>query len=141
MKYDSVDWGRMVNFLRRQVGKPYVYGIENDPRENNWDVYKAWDCSELTEVAYAKVGLFLPDGSYNQDKACNLYEGEPLRVGDLGFKWHPDTQVIHHVAIYTGDNNVIEAKGKAWGVVATPVETFMASTDWAHWGRLKTIEN
>lgn len=139
-KHSNVNWPHMVDFLKRQVNKPYVFGVENDPKEANWNNYKAWDCSELAEVAYAKINLFLPDGSYNQVKMCDRVVGDPL-IGDLGFKWHPDTEVIHHVGIYIGNGIIVEAKGKAWGVVATPIKTFEASPDWAFWGRLKTIQD
>jgi cell wall-associated NlpC family hydrolase len=130
----------MIDFLKRQVGKPYVFGVENDPKEIIWDKYKAWDCSELVEIAYAKIGLQVPDGSYNQVKICNKISGQPL-IGDMGFKWHPDTEVVHHVGIYIGNDQVIEAKGKKWGVVLTPVVQFITSPDWAYWGRLKTVED
>lgn len=130
----------MIDFLRRQLGKPYVFGVENDPKEIIWDNYKAWDCSELVEVAFAKIGILVPDGSYNQAKVCNRIVGDPL-IGDLGFKWHPDTEVIHHVGIYVGNERVIEAKGKSWGVVSTPVGEFVKSPDWAHWGRLRAIQD
>jgi len=140
MKHSNINWPRLVDFLKRQVGKPYIFGVENDPNENNWDKYWAWDCSELVQVGFAKLGIDVPDGSYNQDKVCVLVTGHPI-VGDLGFKWHPDTQVIHHVGIYIGNDNIIEAKGKAWGVVQTPLKTFESSPDWAHWSRLKIIQD
>ncbi len=140
MNHSSINWSKLVDFLKRQVGKPYVFGVENDPKENNWDKYLAWDCSELVEVAFLKLGIQVPDGSYNQDKVCVPIVGDPV-IGDLGFKWHPDTQVIHHVGVYIGDGNVIEAKGKAWGVVMTPIKTFEDSPDWSHWARLKVIQD
>lgn len=140
MKHSDVNWPRLIDFLRRQIGKPYLYGVENDPMETNWDNYKAWDCSELVQVGFAKIGIAVPDGSYNQAKICTRITGEPL-IGDLGFKWHPDTESIHHVGIYIGDGNVIEAKGKAWGVIQTPIKTFENSPDWAYWGRLSTIQD
>lgn len=140
MNHSAVRWSMLIDFLRRQVGKPYIFGVENDPKEQNWDNYKAWDCSELVEVAFAKIGIIVPDGSYNQEKVCNRIAGEPL-IGDLGFKWHPETQAIHHVGIFVGNATVVEAKGKTWGVVETSLATFMNSPDWAYWGRLKTIQD
>src|SRR5258707_1605020 len=115
MKHSNINWPRLIDFLNRQIGKPYIFGVENDPRENNWDKYLGWDCSELVEVGFAKLGILVPDGSYNQDKICVPIIGNPV-VGDLGFKWHPDTEVIHHIGIYIGNDNIVEAKGKKWGV-------------------------
>lgn len=134
-----------------QVGKPYVFGTENDPHADP-AAYKAWDCSELVEIAFAKIGITVPDGSYNQAKVINPVAPDQLQIGDLGFKWFPDTGVIHHVGIYIGNRplpegsqvqvpTVIEAKGKDWGVVLTPADTFMKSSQFAKWGRLKIIQD
>lgn len=140
MKHSAMGWSRLVDFLKRQVGKPYVFGVENDPQETNWDNYKAWDCSEIVEVAFSKIGITVPDGSYNQAKVCNVITGDPL-IGDMGFKWDPETQVIHHVGICIGNGCIIEAKGKQWGVVMTPIQVYTSSSHWAFWGRLKTIQD
>lgn len=139
-KHSEIAWSGFIDFLKKQLGKPYIFGVENDVTETNWDKYKAWDCSELVEVAFWKLGFPIPDGSYNQAACCLPILGDPI-IGDLGFKWHPENQQIHHVGVYIGDGTVIEAKGKAWGVVATPIQNFMDSPDWAYFGRLKQIEN
>lgn len=139
-KHSEVGWSAFIEFLKRQVGKPYLFGVENDPKESNWDNYKAWDCSELVEIAFYKIHINVPDGSYNQAAVSTPIVGEPL-IGDLGFKWHPDTKQIHHVGLYIGAGNVVEAKGVNWGVVMTPIKNFENSPDWAYWGRLKLIEN
>lgn len=140
LKHSEINWASFIEFLSQQIGKPYVFGVENDPSESDWKKYTAWDCSELVEVAYAKLNIVVPDGSYNQEKVCVPIVGDPI-IGDLGFKWHPDTQVIHHVGIYIGNDFVIEAKGKAWGVVKTAKKDFENSPDWAFWKRLKTIQD
>ena len=140
IKHSDVNWAHMIDFLKRQVGKPYVFGVENDPKEPNWDAYKFWDCSELIEVAFSKINIFVQDGSYNQAKMCKRISEAPL-IGDLGFKWHPENEVIHHVGVYIGDGNVIEAKGKKWGVVMTAIKVYEDSPDWAYWGRLKVIQD
>lgn len=139
MKYENVNWSELVNFLKRQIGKPYIFGVENDPKESNWNNYQAWDCSEIVEVGFAKIGIGVPDGSYNQDKVCSRVNGEH-QVGDLAFKWDPDTEIIHHVGIYIGNDMIVEAKGKRWGVVATPVSVYESSPHFAHWGRLRILE-
>lgn len=140
MRHSDVNWPRLIDFLRQQLGKPYVFGKENRRDEDDWEKYIAWDCSELVEVGFAKIGISLPDGSYNQAKVVNrLPEGEAPLVGDLGFKWDPETQAVHHVGIYVGEGYVIEAKGKRWGVVATKIEDYVRSSHFAFWGRLKTV--
>lgn len=147
MKHSEIDWPKLISFLKKQLGKPYHFGVENDRGEVDWNKYKEWDCSEIVEIGFYKIGIVVPDGSYNQAKMCVKIEAEPkdlqgkLLLGDLGFKWIPETKVIHHVGIYIGDGQVIEAKGIAYGVVQTPLEKYTASTHFAFFGRLKSIED
>ncbi len=70
-----------------------------------------FDCSGLALYAWAQVGVYLPHYSGYQ------YQGQPkvsrgdLQPGDLVF-WAYNTSdpgTIHHVAIYLGDNQIIEA--------------------------------
>lgn len=150
MKDSEVKWGAFIEFLLAQVGKPYVYGVENDPKADP-STYKAWDCSELSRVAFAKIGIIVPDGSYNQARVVHAVSPNSLRIGDLGFLMIPDTGVIHHVGIFIGNRKigtdvidtptVIEAKGKSWGVVLTPATKFMSTPQFAKWGRLNVIQD
>lgn len=150
MKHSEIPWATFITFLLAQVGKPYAFGTENDPKAAD-DSYKSWDCSELVQVAFAKIGITVPDGSYNQAKIVNTVTRDQLQIGDLGFKWYAETGVIHHVGIFIGHRSakegmppvpmVIEAKGKSWGVVLTPADTFMKTPQWAKWGHLKIIQD
>jgi cell wall-associated NlpC family hydrolase len=138
-KHSEINWASLIEFLLQQVGKPYVFGVENDPTEYDWTKYRSWDCSEIVEVAFFKIGLEFPDGSYNQAKVVQKILNQSLLIGDLGFKWNPETEVIHHVGINIGDNRIVEAKGKAWGVVITPMNEYIASSHFAFFGRHKEI--
>jgi cell wall-associated NlpC family hydrolase len=137
IKHSEVNWAKFVQLGKQLVGKPYNFGIEVDLREHDPAKLKALDCSELIEWLFAQIEIAVPDGSYNQFKVSVPVTGD-LLIGDLGFKWHPDNQVIHHVGVWLGDK-VLEAKGKAWGVVLTSKEQFQASIDWAMWRRLNKI--
>lgn len=143
IKHSEVNWALFLDFLLKQIGKPYNFGIENDPKENDWNKYKAWDCAELVENSFYKIGLSLPDGSYNQAKVVKHVDVNTLLMGDLGFKHFPDTGVIHHVGIYVGNQKevpcVIEAKGINYGVVLTPLKDYMNTSHFAFWGRHKEI--
>jgi cell wall-associated NlpC family hydrolase len=141
--HSDIDWPKLVRLGKSLVGKPYRLGAEvniqqflKDPRAEN---IKEIDCSELVEVLFAVIGITVPDGSYNQIKVCRPIIGEQLCIGDLGFKANPDNGVVHHVGIYIGDNTILEAKGKAWGTVLTPLATYAASSHFYQWGRLKCI--
>lgn len=139
MKHSEINWARFNTLAQALVGKPYVFGVETNLKDPDPAHIQALDCSELPEWLFAQIFIVIPDGSYNQFKVSRPITGDP-QIGDLGFKWHPDTQSVHHVGIYLKDY-VIEAKGKAWGVVLTPREKYEKSPDWAMWRRLNQIQD
>jgi len=70
-----------------------------------------FDCSGLTQYAYAQAGISIPRNSRAQYAALPKVASNALRAGDLVF-WaddpsDPDT--IRHVAIYLGNNKVVQA--------------------------------
>lgn len=144
VKYGEIDWAKLVHFGKLLVGKPYVFGkeinIKNVVEKKDPNLVEAIDCSELVELLYALINIYIEDGSYNQAKYTYAIPKESVKVGDLGFKADPETGVIHHVGVYVGENLVLEAKGKKWGVVLTPKQDYEASTHFLKWGRHKIIE-
>jgi cell wall-associated NlpC family hydrolase len=119
---------QVVAFAAAQVGKSYVLGADGP---------NAWDCSSLVQAAYATASIALPrtaDEQYDDARAHGqVSAGSPqlsgLQLGDLLFSPGSDPvsatdgQPIGHVAIYAGDGVVVEAKGAAWGVIATTYTT------------------
>ena len=70
-----------------------------------------FDCSGLTQYAYAQAGIGIPRNSRAQYAALPKVATKDLRPGDLVF-WaedpaNPDT--IHHVAIYLGNGQVLQS--------------------------------
>jgi peptidoglycan DL-endopeptidase RipA len=70
-----------------------------------------FDCSGLTQYAYAQAGISIPRNSRAQYAELPKVSSNNLRAGDLVF-WattpsNPTT--IHHVAIYLGGGQIIEA--------------------------------
>lgn len=94
---------RAAAFARRQVGKPYRWG-GSGPR--------GYDCSGLTQAAWAKAGKSLPHSSRLQAKKTRRIKRKNLRVGDLLFYGKP----VHHVAIYVGKGKMIEAPRRGLNV-------------------------
>ncbi len=88
----------IVDEARKYLGVPYVWGGTN-PKTG-------LDCSGLVQVVYDKFGVDLPRVSYQQAR-----EGSPVaslaqaKPGDLLAFGSP----VHHIAIYAGDNKMIEA--------------------------------
>lgn len=83
---------------RKYLGVPYVWG-GTDPK-------RGLDCSGLVQLVYKKFGVDLPRVSYQQARAGTAVDGlANAKPGDILAFGSP----VHHVAIYIGDNKMIEA--------------------------------
>ena len=83
---------------RKYLGVPYVWG-GTDPK-------RGLDCSGLVQLVYKKFGVELPRVSYQQARAGTAVDGlADAKPGDILAFGSP----VHHVAIYIGDNKMIEA--------------------------------
>ena len=65
----------------------------------------AFDCSGLTLWAAGQAGVVLSHSSRSQSQQTKPVRREDLRIGDLVFYGSP----IHHVALYLGNDIVIQA--------------------------------
>lgn len=108
-----------------QQGKPYVYGATASITDPN---PKAFDCSELTKWAAARVGVTIPDGAtaqylYIRDHGATMTVQQALHTpGALLFHFGHEPRDLGdipadgHVAISLGDGvHTIEARGHAYG--------------------------
>jgi cell wall-associated NlpC family hydrolase len=87
-----------VAFARAQLGKEYAWGGSGPDR---------YDCSGLTKMAYASVGVALNRRSQDQWYQGRAVSRAELQPGDLVF--YTTTGPRSHVAIYVGNDEVIEA--------------------------------
>ncbi len=100
---------------RGRLGTPYSwggggsrgpgYGIDLDAG------VIGFDCSGLTQYAYAQAGVAIPRNSRAQYSVLPKVARDQLQAGDLVF-WAVDPrnwQTIHHVAVYLGDGTVLQA--------------------------------
>lgn len=81
-------------FARAQLGKPYRYGSEGP---------NTWDCSGLTQAAWAAGGVKLNRTSAEQLLNGRQVSRSELKPGDLVWP-HPG-----HVQLYVGNGQIIEA--------------------------------
>ncbi|MQA12216.1 MAG: NlpC/P60 family protein [Pseudonocardiaceae bacterium] len=106
--------GQAIKFAMAERGKPYVWGATGPD---------SYDCSGLLLRAYESAGITLPRVSQDQYKAGAMLPVRKAQPGDLLF-WatdssNPDT--IHHVAMYLGNNQIVEAQQTGVPVHARPV--------------------
>lgn len=105
-----------IKFALAQQGKPYVWGATGP---------ESYDCSGLMLAAYKNAGLIIPRvaaDQYNSGSHVPVAQAQP---GDLIF-WasHPNNPVtIEHVAMYLGNNEVVEAPDTGDVVKTVPIWT------------------
>ena len=115
---------------RTQIGKPYLLGATGPDR---------FDCSGLVVWAFQQVGISVIDRlgrtSYNMyDRAPAAGLAVPYsqrRRGDLVFWYDPSVRRVGHVAIYLGDNRILQASPRGVNEsIVTSTSTFQLKTDY-----------
>ncbi|WP_232050210.1 C40 family peptidase [Actinoplanes sp. OR16] len=94
--YTNDKGGRAAQKACDLIGKPYVFG-SNGPN--------SYDCSGLTQKAWASVGVSLEHYTKDQYGSTKSVSRDELKPGDLVF-YYSD---VHHVAIYIGGGMVVHA--------------------------------
>lgn len=119
-----------------QRGDPYVFGAEASWSDPNPD---AFDCSELIEWGCRRIGLYFPDGSYNQFNYCrNKGTLVPIAtaIANFGYLLFRMSGSPTHVAASLGTGSTMEARGRAYGV-----NTFSAyNRGWTHAARIPGMD-
>lgn len=107
----AVDFGPAIAFAKAQLGKPYQYGGTGP---------NGWDCSGLTQAAYAKSGVTLPRTSELQSAAGSAVAEKDAAPGDaVCFGVTPGA--AHHIGIYLGAGQLIHAPHTGGVVEIIPV--------------------
>jgi cell wall-associated NlpC family hydrolase len=104
-----------VQFAYNQLGRPYRWGATGE--------LGFYDCSGLMLRAYQSGGLTLPRTSRQQWYAgARVWNVSDLLPGDLVFYAYntADPATIHHVGIYIGAGNMIDAPYTGANVRITP---------------------
>ena len=115
---------RVVDAAKRWLGTQYAWGggdsdgptlgIRDGGVADRYGDYNkvGFDCSGLALYAWAQVGVYLPHYSvYQYTGQSNKISRGSLQAGDLVF-WANNTSdpsTIHHVAIWMGNNQIVEA--------------------------------
>jgi cell wall-associated NlpC family hydrolase len=97
-----------VYWAEKQIGKPYVWAAAGPD---------TFDCSGLMMWSYAHVGITLNHYSGDQINEGKRVDRSDLEPGDLVFFGSP----IHHVGMYVGGGNFVEAPYTGTTVRITPL--------------------
>ncbi len=105
-----------------QMGVPYSWGggTPSGPSAgvDGDEGIIGYDCSGFTRFAFAGVGVLIPKYSGDQYNTGRKVPQSQAKRGDLLF-WGPGGS--QHVAIYLGNNQMLEASGSAGKVTVSPL--------------------
>nr|WP_204332597.1 C40 family peptidase [Geodermatophilus sabuli] len=93
-----------------QVGDPYVWGAGGP---------NSFDCSGLTQYAYAAAGISLPHSSRIQSQMGTAVTRAQLQPGDLIFYYSP----VSHVSMYIGNGQMVHASTSGQPVKVASVDS------------------
>ena len=77
----------------------------------------AFDCSGLTQYAYAAAGVSLPHSSRMQSQMGTAVSRAELQPGDLIFYYSP----VSHVSMYIGNGQMVHASTFGQPVKVVPI--------------------
>ena len=98
-----------VDTAMAQLGDPYVWAAGGPD---------AFDCSGLTQYAYAAAGVALPHSSRTQSTMGTPVDRADLQPGDLVFFYSP----VSHVGMYIGNGQMVHASTFGQPVIVSTVD-------------------
>ncbi|RBY79725.1 C40 family peptidase [Blastococcus sp. TF02A-26] len=105
----SAGAGVIIEAALAQVGAPYVWGSSGP---------NGFDCSGLTQFAYAAAGVSLPHSSRAQAGMGVAVSRAELQPGDIVYFYSP----VSHVGIYIGNGQMVHARTFGTPVSVTTVD-------------------
>lgn len=150
----------LVEYAKAQLGKPYWYGTFGqaanisvyNQKKKQYPTYYMWSYPKEDEgiKVHDCVGLIkgyiwcdnnddkTPNYIATQDKSANGMRDVCKEKGDINTM--PEIAGIlvfmqHHVGVYIGNGEVIEARGHAYGVIKTKLK----GRGWTSWGKCPYI--
>ena len=124
----------VVGFAQAQIGKPYEYGGSGPD---------TWDCSGLTQAAYATIGVDLPHDAAVQAEMGQAIDQAKAAAGDFAAHFgdgvpngHCGILISHDewiVAPYTGQN--VQVNPVPWDKI-TAVRRFITGGNPSFWSKV-----
>jgi len=116
-----------------QLGVPYVFGGDQP--------YKGFDCSGFTQYMFKQIGTALPHSSSMQSDLGTFVPTNQLRKGDLIFLSNTYQTGVSHVALYIGNNKILQAGTMGTREVKISDLFGVPYYDAHYWGAKRIIQN
>ncbi|MGW3986991.1 C40 family peptidase [Streptomyces sp. NPDC004830] len=109
-----------IEYAQKKLGTLYLWGGTGTPEQGG-----RFDCSGLTQAAYASVGVKLPRVANDQYNAGPHPARDELLPGDLVFFSDDltNSRAIRHVGIYVGGGYMIDAPRTGAVIRFDPIDT------------------
>jgi hypothetical protein len=110
---------QIVNCLRQQIGKPWVWGATGPD---------SLDCFGLSQYCHRQAGVTIPRTAALQHSGAMLSFCSSAEPGDLIFFKQPDETSVSHVATFTTSTSVVQGSNPE-----TPINEYtniLANTYW-----------
>ncbi|MFB8247425.1 NlpC/P60 family protein [Streptomyces sp. NPDC055952] len=109
-----------IEYAQKKLGTLYLWGGTGTPEQGG-----RFDCSGLTQAAYASVGIKLPRVANDQYNAGPHPARDELLPGDLVFFSDDltNSRAIRHVGIYVGGGYMIDAPRTGAVIRFDPIDT------------------
>lgn len=153
----------LIEYCRAQVGRPYWYGTFGNtasaslyaakkkqyPKKYTATDYQSQygqrvhDCAGLIKgYLWSASPDSTPKYNASQDYGATAFYQHCTKKGSLDSFDHVPGRLVFkgtpskmsHVGVYIGDNKIIEAKGHAYGVIISTLDS-----KWTHWGQCNLI--
>ncbi|NTY62733.1 C40 family peptidase, partial [Mycolicibacterium sphagni] len=103
---------RAVAYAKSKLGAPYVWGAEGP---------NSFDCSGLTQAAYAEAGIHIPRTTYEQVHAGRAVDRGDIQEGDLILCNWSSPGTPEHVMMAVSPTMAIEAPTPGQSVKISPI--------------------
>lgn len=100
----GVSASSVIDYAKQFLGNPYVYG--------GTDINNGIDCSAYVQYVFAHFGISMPRTSYADRSVGSQVSLDCMAPGDI-------VCFNGHVAIYIGNDQIIHARGTAYGIMIT----------------------
>lgn len=115
---------QLIEEAQKYIGSPYCYGGSGAD---------CIDCSGLVQIVYSSIGLSMPRTASDQYLICKKIDETNVKAGDLVF--FGSKNVISHVGIFVGDNQIIHASSSK-GVILQSLDDPYLSSKFNSYGRI-----